>query len=156
MSDVVVMRGSGLPPREPDATCEGCGTQGTVARALRTDAGGRPTEVHRFCAACWPEQSARLRARWSEEDRVLADAWLRDPDSAPRPPSRGAAFESATWHATLAFVGMLMQDVHRGVGPSPTDLTAIAAEIRASMQEREGAVPFEVEVFLQRYGAPAG
>ena len=155
MSNTVVMRGSGLPPREPDAACDACGTRGTVARAIRTDASGAPTEVHRFCAACWPEQSARLQARWDEEHRVAADAWFRDPELAPPPPSRGAAFESATWHSTLAFVRTVTQAVQRGAGPGPADLAALAEEIRASVPEREGAMPFEVEVFVRRYSAPA-
>jgi hypothetical protein len=82
MSNTVVMRGSDLPLREPEAVCEACGARGTVARAIRTDASGAAVETHRFCARCWPENAARLRARWDEESRVATDAWMRAPQTA--------------------------------------------------------------------------
>src|SRR5207249_2727157 len=63
--------------REPDARCETCGVIGTVGRASRTDSGGAVFESHRFCGACWPEQMARYRARWSEQDRLRSDQFLR-------------------------------------------------------------------------------
>src|SRR4051812_2095185 len=103
-SKTVVMRGSGEAPRDPDARCDACGARGAVGRAFRTNGEGTPTETHRFCARCWPERSAQLQARWSEESRLAAEAWMRDPGVVPQPPATSAAFESATWHEALAFV----------------------------------------------------
>src|SRR5688572_18519770 len=101
MANFVSLRGTDLPLREPDATCEACNARGTVGRAVRFGEAGEMLELHRFCAACWPEERARYEARWREESRLASDAWLRDPEHAPRPPSLGSSFESATWHITL-------------------------------------------------------
>src|SRR5690349_13144860 len=101
MTEYASLRVTGLPPREPDATCEQCGARGTVGQAVRFGEAGEVLELHRFCAACWPEERARYDARWREADRVAAEAWMRDPDRVPAPPSLGSAFESATWHTTL-------------------------------------------------------
>jgi hypothetical protein len=150
------MAGTGLPPREPNATCESCGVTGTVGRAVRTDDGGQVIELHRFCASCWAEQSARYRARWEEEHRLASDAWLRAPQVVPPPPSRGAAFESATWHATLDFVRELNRAMRPMLPPTPEQLAAIAADIQAQAEELEGPMPIAVAAFLQAYGAPAG
>ena len=57
-SNVVHMRGSGLPLREPVERCEACGVAGTVARALRFE-NEAMLELHRFCSACWPEERAQ-------------------------------------------------------------------------------------------------
>lgn len=156
MGQHVIMGGTGLPPREPNATCEACGVTGTVGRAIRTDAVGLVTEVHRFCASCWAEQSARYRARWDEETRLAGDAWLRDPQLAPAPPSRGAAFESATWHATLDIVRELNRALRPMAPPTPEQLAVLAAEIRRRADALEGPMPMAVAVFLQAYGEPAG
>ena len=156
MGQHVIMGGTGLPPREPNAMCEACGVLGTIGRAIRTDAAGLATELHRFCASCWAEQSARYRARWDEENRLAGDAWLRDPRLAPPPPSRGAAFESATWHATLDVVRELNRAIRPTSPPPPEQLAAIAADIQARAEELEGPMPIAVAAFLQAYGEPAG
>ena len=71
MTPIVTLHGTGLPPREPDAQCEACGAQGTVGRAVRFEENDEIREVHRFCRTCWPEQSARYKARWEEESRPV-------------------------------------------------------------------------------------
>lgn len=141
--------------RDPAARCEACGAPGTVGRAVRTDGSGAVTEMHRFCAECWPEQSARYRARWEEEDRRRRDAFLRG-----RVPAAGAGpgmwFEAATWHGTLDLVRQLERTMIAPVAPAVDDLARLAAQIRERAAEFEGEMPLEVEAFLQRYGAPAG
>jgi len=151
MPNTVVMRGSGLPLREPEAVCEACGAHGTVGRAIRTDATGAAVETHRFCASCWPENAARFRARWDEESRVATDAWMRAPQTAPQPAAMGAAFESATWHNALDLVRLVNLWLRRSPPPSASDLAQLAAEIVASAPEREGPMPFEIEMFIQMH-----
>jgi hypothetical protein len=140
--------------REGDAVCEGCGALGTVGRASRTAPSGEALEIHRFCARCWPEQSARYRARWSEEDRTWSDQFLRG-----RVPARGAGpgmhFESATWHGTLEFVRQIERTMVTPVPPSPQGLARIAADIAGRASNFDGEMPFAVEAFVQRYGAHA-
>lgn len=155
MGQHVIMGGTGMPLRESTAQCEGCGNTGTIGRAVRTDAEGQVTEVHRFCADCWAEQSARYRARWAEQDRRESEAWIHAPNVAPRPPSRGAAFESATWHTTLEFVREINRALRPMTAPTPEQLAAIAADIRSRADDLEGPMPMAVQAFLQDYGAPA-
>jgi hypothetical protein len=160
MRNIVIMRGTGLPPREPEASCEACGARGTVGRAIRTAQDGEPLEVHRFCARCWPEESARYQARWREEDRLASEAWLRS-EGQVSPPTRGMALESATWHITLDLLADSRREMRRrereGAAPlRDEDLTRLANEIRQQAPDMEGPIPLEVDMFLQRYGAPAG
>jgi hypothetical protein len=139
--------------RDPAATCEACGVLGTVGRAVRTDGTGGVTEMHRFCIDCWPEQSARYRARWEEQDRRQRDAFLRGraPAAAAGP---GMWFEAATWHGILDLVRQIERAMIAPVPPAADDLARIATEIREQAAEVEGEMPREVEGFLQRYGAP--
>jgi hypothetical protein len=144
---------SGFPRREPTALCAACGARGTVGHATRFTEDA-VSEIHRFCAPCWPEQYARLRARWEEEDRVEAEAWLRTPD-APTLPSRGATFEAETWHITLEELREIRRALQPTTPPSPADLAHYAARLSARTVELEGPVPAAVEAFIQEYGAPA-
>jgi len=139
--------------RDPDATCEGCGTTGTVGRAVRTGADETIVESHRFCAACWPEQSARYRARWEEEDRLREEAFHRG--EAPGGVGHGTWFEAATWHGTLELVRSIERTMIAPMPPAPADLASLVEEIRAYAPELEGPMPLEVEMFVQRYGAPS-
>ena len=138
--------------REPDAVCEGCGAVGTIGRAVRMASTGDVMEAHRFCIACWPEQSARYRARWSEEDRVHSDQFMRG-----RVPARGAGpgmhFVAATWHASLELVQQVEASMIRLSPPSPQGLARMAAEIQRHASQLEGEMPFAVEAFIARYGA---
>jgi hypothetical protein len=159
-SHVVVVPVGDRPPRDPDATCEGCGALGTVGRATRTNAAGEATEEHRFCARCWPEWSAFYRARWEEEGCRATLAWWDRPrkagDTAP-PPAWGMAFDSATWHGTLEFVRALTaQARYYRDPPSREQLAQFAADIRALAPEREGPMPIEVRAFLAEYEDRAG
>jgi hypothetical protein len=140
-------------PREPEARCESCGTLGTIGRASRTDSAGSATETHRFCLACWPEQSARYRARWAEEDRLWAERFHRG-----EVPARGAGpgmmFDAATWHATLDLVRKLEQQLVPPIAPSKEALARVARDIEANASRFEGEMPIAVESFIARYGAP--
>jgi hypothetical protein len=142
--------------RDPNAECAGCGVSGTVGWAARTDTSGAVLETHRFCAACWPEQAARYRARWEEEDRRHADALLRGRAPAAAGAGRGMWFEAATWHGTLDLVRQIEQTMVAPVPPAPADLARLAEEIRGRASQIEGEMPWEVEAFLHRYGTPAG
>jgi hypothetical protein len=141
--------------REPDALCEGCGTMGTVGRASRTDSSSIVVESHRFCLACWPEQAARYRARWSEEDRQRSDRFLRGQEPA-RGAGPGTMFEAATWHNTLELVRGIQRQMIAPVAPSKEALADLASDIAANASLFEGEMPYEVEAFIRRYRAPAG
>ena len=134
---------------EPDAVCEQCGAVGTIGRAARTDSDGHPTEIHRSCLRCWPEEMARYRARWTEEDRLAAEAWMRNPALQPQHPSRGMVFDALTWHTTLE----LVRDLQRGVyGPaSEEELRKIAQDIVGYSRDFRGDIPMEVEMFLKEH-----
>src|SRR3954467_3914544 len=92
--------GTKLPLREPEQQCEACGAQGTVGRAVRIADGPVLLELHRFCRSCWPEQSARYRARWAEEDRLAYEEFSRHTRSGGLA-TPSCAFEAATWHVAL-------------------------------------------------------
>jgi hypothetical protein len=154
MSNIVHMHASGLPLREPEQLCEACGTIGTVGRAMRTDQLGDATEIHRFCAACWPEHSARYRARWGEENRLTRDAWSRDPSHAVAP-SGGTAFETATWHGVIEYVQHINEALHPSQPPTAAQLAEIAEELEKSAADFVGEMPIEVVAFIQRHGSPA-
>jgi hypothetical protein len=157
-SSVLVTVVGDNPSRDPSATCEGCGTVGTVGRATRMDAGGAVTEEHRFCARCWPEWSAFYRARWQDEARRATLKWWDQPRDAPPeepPPAWGMSFDSATWHGILEYVGTLtMQARYYRNSPSREYLARLAADIRARAADREGPMPIEVRSFLAEYGDP--
>ena len=144
---------SGRRGRDPTAACEACGARGTIGRAARTDGSGAVTEMHRFCIDCWPEQSARYRARWEEEDRRRRDAMLRG-----RAPVVGAGpgtwFESATWHGILDLVRQIERSMLAPAPPGVDHLARLAEHIGGQAAEIEGEMPLEVEAFVQRYGAP--
>lgn len=139
--------------REANAICDGCGRTGTIGRAARTAATDEPTDVYRFCAACWPEQSARCRARWREEDRLRSDQFLRGRVPA-RGPGGGMQFAAATWHATLELVEQIERSMIPSVPPSPEALVRLAADIERQAPELHGEMPFAVEAFVRRYGRP--
>ena len=150
-ASIVVMRGSGLPLREPNEVCAGCAVVGTVGGAMRTDSDGYPVEIHRFCARCWPEHSARLEARWSEEVRLAREAWIRGDPLAPPPPSTGMGFETATWHTTLVYIREIVRSLNRSDRPSDEDLSRIAQELAIIAPDREGEMPFEIEQFIRTF-----
>jgi hypothetical protein len=131
---------------------EACGATGTVGNATRFLEDGT-VEIHRFCARCWPEQSARYQARWDEEDRLEMEAWLRG--SAGRPPSRGSAFEAATWHGTLEMLREIRRALQPAEPPSAEQLAGLADEIAARAPGLEGPMPWEVERFIREYGSHA-
>lgn len=143
-----------MSPRDPTARCESCGVVGTVGRASRTDSTGAILESHQFCLACWPEQAARYRARWSEEDRVWQDRFLRGLEPA-RGAGPGMAFEAATWHSTLKLVRDIQRQMIAPMVPSKESLAEMASQIQANASRFEGDMPFEVEAFIRRYGPPA-
>lgn len=138
-------------PNEPNASCERCGGRGTVGRAIRT-AEGKPVEVHRFCLSCWPEEMARYRARWEEQDRSERDRWLRDPGGVEKPPDRGMGFEAVTWHMTLELVRAIRSGAWGQ--PDASDLRGIAEEILSFSRDFQGDIPLEVETFLREHCGP--
>ena len=164
-SGEVILAVGGHPAREPDATCEGCGTRGTVGRATR-HAGeqGVVVEQHRYCARCWPEWSAFYRARWEDESRRASLAWRdRRPEDRNTPPPRpmGMSFETATWHPTIELVRTLTRQAHAlNAAPSTAaertrfaeHSARVAADIRRGAAEREGPMPIEVRAFLAEFG----
>jgi hypothetical protein len=144
-----VLGGAGLPMREPTALCESCQAVGTVGCAVRTDGTGGVLATHRFCLACWPEQSARYRARWEEEDRQELERFLRSGASPDQ--HRGMAFGAATWHSTLQLVRDIERTMVPPVPPAPAALEQLANEISQSATQLDGPMPFEVEAFVHQY-----
>jgi hypothetical protein len=65
-------------------------------------------------------------------------------------------FQSATWHGTLELVREIERTMIAPVPPAPADLARMAAEIREDAAVLDGTMPLEVELFVQRHGAPAG
>jgi|SRR5687768_5442993 hypothetical protein len=147
--------GTDLPLREPDQTCEQCGVQGTVGRAARFHDDGSILEIHRFCRACWPEQSARYRARWMEEDRLAHERFFRSPRHGGFA-SPSCAFEAATWHGALDVLHQLQMQMIPHSPPSPNTLAAIAAQWKTFAAEIDEPMPLEIEMFVREYGADAG
>jgi len=143
------------PLRDPDATCEGCHAVGTVGCAVRFDTQQVPVELHRFCAACWPEHSARYRARWDEEVRLARASTRRDDGHAPSSPPTSTMIGAATWHGPLELVQQLQQALIPTVPPTRADLARVAAELARVAPTLEGEMPLEVAAFIDRYGGAA-
>ncbi|HEY5059987.1 MAG TPA: hypothetical protein VII52_00565 [Gemmatimonadaceae bacterium] len=149
----------GPPPDErlgqdPEAVCEACGVVGTVGRAIRTDNTGAVIEAHRFCFNCWPEQSARYRARWMEAMTQRQERFLRGFERGSSGSGEGMSFEAATWHTTLDVVRQIEAAMIAPVPPTKEVLEQYATQIAANAPRLDGAMPFEVETFIRRYGRP--
>jgi hypothetical protein len=147
----------GPPPderlgRDPTAVCEACGVVGTIGRAIRTDNTGAVIEAHRFCFGCWPEQSARYRARWMEVMAQRRERFHRGLERGSSAGGEGMAFEAATWHTTLDFVRQIEAAMIAPVPPTKDVLEHYATQIAANAPRLEGAMPLEVEIFVRRYG----
>ena len=137
MSSFVELCGSGLPPKDPAAHCDACGCVGTVSRAIRL-CDGVEQQHFRFCATCWVEESARLRARWDDEDAQAQDAAFRTRDQQRRP-SMGSAFESATWHGARAFFSdRILPKLHSAEPFSAKYLRSVADRYRVAAPDMVG------------------
>jgi hypothetical protein len=146
--------GTDLPLREPEHTCEACGALGTIGRAVRFNDDSSVRELHRFCRSCWPEQSARYRARWAEEDRLATEAFFRNPIAGGLScPSM--ALEAATWHGALEVLQMVHSRLKPQTPPSAKELAAIAAQWKAIASQLDEPMPMEIETFIRQYGALA-
>jgi hypothetical protein len=65
-------------------------------------------------------------------------------------------FQAATWHGALDVVRHIERSMIAPIPPTAHDLAQLAAQFREGTAQFEGEMPFEVEAFLQRYGAPPG
>ncbi len=149
MSPTLIMRPTGLPLTEPDEVCEACGVRGTVGRAFRTDIEGRPTEMHRFCAACWPEESARYRVHWEEQRSIAINRFMRGEGGPPE--NGGTGFESATWHSPLELVRATITAQMLGAEFAPSALHELAKSIEESAHTRVGEMPFQLRAFIHKH-----
>ena len=141
-------------PRDPDARCERCARQGTIARAMRrTD----PPLILRYCGPCWPAAQDELVAQQREEDERWQRArsewfnlWRRGSqgvaESPPPPPAW--SLSSRSWHDTRLFLAAIAHPPRGGFAPTPEQLAEIAADIRGKVIEMDGPVPPDVETFL--------
>lgn len=174
---------SGLPLVEPDQACESCGTQGTVGKVVITTRESASAALHRFCANCWPIESARFLARWKEQRREAKEhlsletmASSTSVPSANIPPSASSSFEafgrvrpmhaigfeSATWHhieETIEKIQELLEMVRTNNVPTEEELEVTAREmaegILAGMDTRVGRMPTSVSSFLLEFGPDA-
>ena len=153
MSSFIELCGSGLPPKDPAAYCDACGCVGTVSRAIRL-CDGVEQQHFRFCAACCVEESARLRARWDDEDAQAQDAAFRTRDQQRRP-SMGSAFEYATWHGARAFFSdRILPKLHSAEPFSAEYLRSVADRYHTAAPDMVGEMPFVIERFIAEYGSP--
>jgi hypothetical protein len=142
--------GTNLPTREPDQRCEACDATGTVGRATRFEHDGRVREMHRFCRACWPEQYARYRARWAEEDRKLTEEFFRKREKGGHA-GYAASYEAATWHLVLEQLQELQLLMTPRPTPSADDLARLAAQWAALAAQIEEPMPLELQWFIQAH-----
>jgi len=147
--------GTNLPLREPEQQCEACGVRGTLGRAARFRDDGTILEMHRFCRACWPEQSARYRARWTEEDRMAHEEFFRTRRTGGLA-TPSCAFEAATWHGALEVLHQVHMRMIPHSPPSANELAAIAAQWKQLAAEIDEPMPWEIEAFVRQYTADAG
>ena len=147
--------GTNLPLREPEQICEACGAQGTIGRAARFRGDGSVLEIHRFCRKCWPEQSARYRARWAEEDRLAHEEFFRSARSGGLA-APSCAFEAATWHGALDVLHQVHMRMIPRSPPSADELAAIAAHWKTLAAEIDEPMPLEIEMFVQQYSTDDG
>ena len=150
----IIVTGEPEPsPREPDATCDGCGATGTVGQATRFTS---PRTVRRFCRACWPAARRRLAAAWGAEMDARAERLGRGEASGGDAPP-GFSFRSRAWDDAVEFLERI-EAAGAGGEPGPTraDLAALAAQIRSLAPEMDGPMPPAVADFLRRFDPPAG
>ena len=161
ISSVSVVTVDDTDPRDSTARCDRCGSQGTVARAVRhTD----PPLVLRYCSPCWPTAQEELEARqcdelkqWQEAQRASFEVRERYASGASASPSAPAAWSSTSrsWYDTRRFLALISQPVKGGAAPTSAILATIAVDIRAQAAEMDGPIPAEVEDFLAKYPPPA-
>lgn len=154
---IAYMYGTHLPPREPHQTCESCGVLGTVARLTQFEIEGGIREMHRFCAACWPEQRARYMARWNEESRIAHDEWHRRMAAAesgeeiPFPLSYSTNESSATWHMNLDLLKDLDRIPDHGEKPKASELKEYAESLQEMAPNMVPPMPIEIEQFIEHW-----
>jgi hypothetical protein len=149
-SSVAHMRGTGLPPVEPDQRCEACGGQGTVGRAIRFTRAGEIAEMHRFCAECWPEEQARYDARWRHQSNRERDAFLRGGVSGGWS-GLSTTFESATWDVNLSMLDGLREHAMMRGKVAQRDLREYADRMFDTRNDYVGPMPFEIASFIAQY-----
>ena len=146
------MYSTNLPPREPHATCDGCGTIGTVARTTRFLSDGRVHEQRRFCAHCWPEQYALFEAeREIERQQWFESVHHAQGDSSVSRPL-GTEVADATWMSVLGVIQTALNDTN--AQPSEQEwrqFTAMLIEM-APTRERYPPMPQEIAELIAKYG----
>jgi hypothetical protein len=126
-------------PRDPTARCDRCGTQGTIARAMRHT---EPPLILRYCGPCWPEAQRELEARQRQEHEELRD-------------TPGWSSSSRSWHDVGCFISKIEEFASTRGAPATAQFSAIAADIREKASEMEGPMPADVEDFLRKYTPPS-
>ena len=141
-------------PRDPGASCDRCGVQGTVARASRS---GPPALVLRYCSACWPAVQGELEDRqreemdqWEVADRAWLALWERSPQGTRPAPLTQPVWTTASrsWFDVRRYLALPAEVPSAGAGLTPAQLAEIAEEIRSTANDMDGPIPSDVEDFL--------
>jgi hypothetical protein len=146
-------------PRDPSARCDRCGTQGTIARAIRHS---EPLEIFRYCINCWPAAQEDLERRQTQElneYHQASRAWdserLRDPKrERPKPPAPWSG-NSRSWSDVQRFLELITAKLEELPRTTPPPFPEIAAEIQATAAQMVGHMPAEVAEFLAKYLPPS-
>jgi len=148
------MKESGIPLRDPHATCEGCGATGTIGRIVLTERAGTVVAVHRYCRACWPTHRARFKELKDEEWRASMLALRKDPGAAP---TSGTGYEigGASWHGVLELVRDVLAAQSGEHPASPEQLAMLCDRWPELEREFEEPMPSEARAFYEAHRSRA-
>src|SRR3982751_5793891 len=104
-------------PLEPEARCDRCGRQGTVARVTRQTS---PRTVWRYCSSCWPAARAEHLRGQAEESRVWRTSHPHNLRAYPAP--SGEMFESRSWHDVVVYLRIIDEHLDAGAPSAKDDL----------------------------------
>ena len=98
------------PARAPEARCDRCGRQGTIALVARGSP--RPAVSARFCRRCWPAAHRRVLAERDAESAAFREAYARwAPSGVGAEPATPPGL-SIKWHWSVLLSSLYRQSRH--------------------------------------------